>query len=432
MIYKLCSILCVGLISLQSITHAAIVAWKENIPSSLAPFQNNPKVLADLTQNSIFIYAHPTTKTFIPTAKNQNPTVSFTSSALVVPVGVENVRNILENYQQYVELFPNLKSAKIIEKTDNITQVKYRVSIPTPIPVLNFNEDLTFQHQLTENSLSSLVIDAPIPYGMGKFEWFSLGRNKTLITLTQWSDLNQSKGFLITKILNAIPEVKLGIPTGTNAFILESLRKRLNDTPTNALAAGQLPQQTLNSAQLEKITQISRASQLPVSFIHSPTSVPYQHGAESMRFSTTYHYYDQTPQQLKKWTQPNNYKALFPRQIKSITTSALQNKSQNADFKVSVGLGVIQIPFNFKMNFNYPTETENNFYANGGDLKYLKGKMQFTPLNQGSLLKMTTATKIDKSAPFLLRAVRSLPYHEMLPVIGGNTVFAQKIKSSKS
>lgn len=90
-----------------------------------------------------------------------------------------------------------------------------------------------------------------------------------------------------------------------------------------------------------------------------------------MRFVTTYQYYAKSPQQLQKWTQPNSYQSLFPRQIKSIKTSDLVNNNQNADFKVSVGLGVITIPFDFKLNFKYPSNTANEFYANGGDLKFL-------------------------------------------------------------
>lgn len=57
--------------------------------------------------------------------------------------------------------------------------------------------------------------------------------------------------------------------------------------------------------------------------------------------------------------------------------------------------------------------------------------MQFNTHQQGTLLKMTTSVKIDDKAPFILRAARSLPYHEMLPAVGGNVVFAQKIKNAK-
>lgn len=431
MIKTIYGAVCLTLLSLNGVAQAALIKWNDNIPSSLQPFQNNPQQLANLAQDRIFIYAHPSTKTFIPTAKNQNPTVNFTSSAVVLPVDVATIKKVLSNQEQYVGLFPNLKSAKILEQSGNMNQVKYRISIPTPIPVLNFNENITFQHQLGTNSLSSIVIDAPIPYGIGKFEWYSLGPNKTLVTLTQWGDLNHPKGFLLSKIFNAMPEVKLGIPTGTNAFILESLRKRFISNKVTALSPGQYPSPQLSSSQLEKIAQLSQTSHMPVSFLNNPTTVPYQHGAENMRFSTTYQYYAQTPQQLKKWTQVAAYKTLFPKQIKNVTTTAIHNKSQNADFKVSVGLGVMSIPFDLKMNFNYPNPTENSFTANGGDIKYIKGQMLFNTQSQGTLLKMTTAMKIDESAPFLLRAMRSLPYHDVLPAVAGNAVFVQKIANTQ-
>jgi hypothetical protein len=55
--------------------------------------------------------------------------------------------------------------------------------------------------------------------------------------------------------------------------------------------------------------------------------------------------------------------------------------------------------------------------------------MVATELNHGSLFKITSSMKIDEKAPFLLRAMRSLPYHDVLPAVGGNTVFVQKIKA---
>jgi len=36
--------------------------------------------------------------------------------------------------------------------------------------------------------------------------------------------------------------------------------------------------------------------------------------------------------------------------------------------------------------------------------------------------------KIHDQAPFLLKAMRSLPYHDMLPAVGGNTVYALKVQ----
>lgn len=424
-------LLCTGILfGISQTGFTQIMTWTDNIPSALQPFQNNPQVLASYTQDTIFIYSHPAVKTSVPTLKsNPQPSVSFTSAAIIVPANTQQVAKTLTDFSHYVGLFPTLKSAKTIEQSGNIVQVKYKVSIPTPIPVLNFNEDVTLQHQIKPNSIASLVIDAPIPYGVGKLEWFALDEHRTLVTLTQWGDLNQPKGFILKKILNAIPEVKLGVPSTGNAFVLEALRTRFIGQNIAPLDGGQMPSPQLNAAQLTKITQLSQTSQQPVSFLHAPTSIMYTHGREAMRFSTTYQFYKQTPQQLQKWLTPLAYKDLFPRQIKKVVTTPIQNQGQDADIQVNVGLGVINIPFAFKLHFNYPNATENNFYANGGDLRFIKGQMGFTELNQGTLFKMTTSMKIDEKAPFLLRAMRSLPYHDVLPAVGGNAVFVQKIKA---
>ena len=424
-------LLCTGILfGISQIGFTQIMTWTDNIPSALQPFQNNPQLLASYTQDTIFIYGHPAVKTSVPTLKsNPQPTVSFTSAAIIVPANTQQVAKTLTDFSHYVGLFPTLKSAKTIEQSGNIVQVKYKVSIPTPIPVLNFNEDVTLQHQIKSNSIASLVIDAPIPYGVGKLEWFALDEHRTLVTLTQWGDLNQPKGFILKKILNAIPEVKLGVPSTGNAFVLEALRTRFIEKNTAPLDGRQMPSPQLNATQLTKIAQLSQTSQQPVSFLHAPTSIMYTHGREAMRFSTTYQFYKQTPQQLQKWLTPLAYKDLFPRQIKKVVTTPIQNQGQDADIQVNVGLGVINIPFAFKLHFNYPNASENNFYANGGDLRFIKGQMGFTELNQGALFKMTTSMKIDEKAPFLLRAMRSLPYHDVLPAVGGNAVFVQKIKA---
>lgn len=424
-------LLCTGILfGISQIGSTQIITWTDNIPSALQPFQNNPQLLASYTQDTIFIYGQPAVKTSVPTLKsNPQPSVSFTSAAIIVPANTKQVAKTLTDFSHYVGLFPTLKSAKTIEQSGNIVQVKYKVSIPTPIPVLNFNEDVTLQHQIKPNSIASLVIDAPIPYGVGKLEWFALDEHRTLVTLTQWGDLNQPKGFILKKILNAIPEVKLGVPSTGNAFVLEALRTRFIGKNTAPLDGRQMPSPQLNATQLTKIAQLSQTSQQPVSFLHAPTSIMYTHGREAMRFSTTYQFYKQTPQQLQKWLTPLAYKDLFPRQIKKVVTTPIQNQGQDADIQVNVGLGVINIPFAFKLHFNYPNASENNFYANGGDLRFIKGQMGFTELNQGTLLKMTTSMKIDEKAPFLLRAMRSLPYHDVLPAVGGNAVFVQKIKA---
>ena len=410
-------------------TSAKIIQWKEQIPSSLSVFQGKAQTLADLTANRILIYAHPAQAITLPTFKNpQSMTGKFYTGAVVVLANSQNVARLLSNYSGYNRLFPTLKSAKVLVQQGAITQMKYQVSIPTPIPILNFKENVLMQHHLTANSISTIVLDAPIPYGAGKIEWFDLGGNKTLITVTQWGDLNHPKGFLFSTILNALPEAKLGIPSGTNAFLLEALQQHFKTPSSQILKVGELPETPLSSSQVQKIAALSQFSQEPVSFILPSNKVPYSHGLESLRFSSSYQYFAKSPQQLKHWLSVPAYQELFPRQIKDIDIKQIDSNTFEADYKISVGLGVINIPFDFKLRFDYPNSLENEFQAFGGDLKFVKGGMQLIPQGNGTLLKVTSAMKIHDKAPFLLRAMRSMPYHDMLPAIGGNTVLALKIK----
>ncbi|MGE4316619.1 SRPBCC family protein [Acinetobacter sp.] len=408
---------------------AKIIPWKEQIPSSLSVFQGKAQLLADLTANRILIYAHPAQAITLPTFKNPHSiSGKFYTGAVVVPASSQNVARLLSNYNGYKGLFPTLKLAKVVEQQGKITQMKYQVSIPTPIPILNFKENVLMQHHLTANSISTLVLDAPIPYGAGKIEWFDLGNNKTLITVTQWGDLNHPKGFLFSSILNALPEAKLGIPSGTNGFLLEALQQHFKTPSYHSLKAGELPEAPLSSNQVQKIATLSQLSQEPVSFILPSSKVPYPHGLESLRFSSSYQYFAKKPQQMQHWLNAPAYQELFPRQIKDIDLKKIDPNTIDADYKISVGLGVINIPFDFKLRFDYPNSLENQFDAVGGDLQFVKGGMQLIPQGQGTLLNVTSAMKIHDQAPFLLRAMRSMPYHDMLPAIGGNTVLALKIK----
>ncbi|ANF82547.1 hypothetical protein A3K93_10325 [Acinetobacter sp. NCu2D-2] len=416
------------LIAITPLSFAKILPWNAQIPSSLEGFKGDAQDLATLTANHIFIYAHPTEKIKLPTFKSNHPqNAQFYSAAVVLPTPIAQVERVLKNYEQYVGLFPTLKSATTLESAGDIKQVKYQIHIPTPIPVLNFKETVIMQHQVGKNSIDTLIIDAPIPFAAGKLEWFALDNNKTLVTVTQWGDLNQPKGFLFSKILNALPEAKLGIPTGVNGFLLEALQQRFKKQSSLNLSLDQIPQPQLTAQQLSKISTLSQRSMQPVTFILPNYKLKDAKKTENLRFSTAFHYYPHASNKLQPWLAANASQQLFPRQIKRVHIQPIDPQNVDADFKVSVGLGVIQIPFHFKVRFKQMDALQTQYHAIGGDLKYVKGGMKLIPQTQGTLFQMTSSLKIDNQAPFLLRAMRSMPYHDILPAAGANTVYALKI-----
>lgn len=416
-------------LSLSQTSTAKILHWNADLPSSLELFQSDAEQLAELTGDRIFIYAHPTQKVKLPTFKiNNAQSAQFYSGAVVLPTSTAQVERLLKNYQNYVGLFPTLKSVKVLESVGETTQVKYQIHIPTPIPVLNFKESVVMQHQVDKNTISTLIIDGPIPIGAGKLEWFALDNNKTLVTITQWGDLNQPQGFLFSKILNALPEAKLGIPTGTNTFLLEALQQRFKTQSPIALTANQIPQLQLNTQQLQKLASLSQRSTQPVNFILPNYQIRSGKSIENLRFSSAYHYFSQPTPKLQPWLAANASQQLFPKQIKQVDLNPINAQNIDAHFKVSVGLGVIQIPFNFNVRFNQTDPLQTQYNAVGGDLKYVKGGMKLIPQGNGTLFQMTTSLKIDDDAPFLLRAMRSMPYHDILPAAGANTVYALKVQ----
>lgn len=422
---RLIALLCSLLLPVSA--WASLVRWTGKMPGSLQGYGSSAEQLAALTGDGILIYAHAAQPIQLPTFASTKRG-KFYSAAVVLPVPSHKVAALLSDYSGYAQLFPTLKSAKMLEQRQHISQVKYRIHIPTPIPVLNFKDDVILQHQRTDNSIETLVIDAPIPYGAGKIEWFALSAHQTLVTVTHWGDLAQPKGFLFRTILNALPDAKLGLPAGTNAFILEALQRKFKSTTPRALPAGDVPAPELSVSQMNKIRQISQKSQEPVSFILPAYQVSYGAKQEIMRFSSSYQYYAQPASKLKPWLEPQAYQHLFPRQIKKVHIQQPSARQLDANYKISVGLGVIQIPFDFKLRFQAQGALEQQFQAVGGDLRYVQGGMQILPQAKGSLLNVTSAMNIDAQAPFLLRAMRSMPYHELLPALGGNTVLTLKIQ----
>ena len=409
-------------------TMASLVNWQNPTPSALAPFQNNAKTVAELAQNQIMLYSHPRQNIQFQTTKELRKynNVQFASGAVVIHATPQQIAKTLEDYSKYVGLFPTLKHAKILEQQDHIKQVKYKVSVPTPIKVLNFNEEVVVQHELKNNTLSSLFIESPLPYGVSKIEWFALDDKRSLVTVTQWTDTDTVNGFLIRTILKAMPEATIGMPSGANTFVLESLRLKFNPPSVATTLKTNVPQTHLNNSQYDQIIRLSQRTMQPISFVHEPVKVQYKHGDETMRFATSYQFFNVGAQQSSKLLQPSIYQTLFPNYIRKIEMLPNTDQSNDAVIYVRVGLGVITIPFTLRLRFMPEQKQSVDLFAVGGDLRLLKGNIQVSPYQQSSVWKMTSAAKIDANSPFLLRSMRSLPYHDVLPTVATAPVIVDK------
>ncbi|XID74663.1 SRPBCC family protein [Alkanindiges sp. WGS2144] len=415
--------------------HAAIIPWQDNTPSALTPFSGNKALLARLVERDIMIYGHPAQAVTIPGKKGVQHynNARFSSAAIIVPAKPEQIRQVLSQYSNYASLFPTLTKATELERNGTITQMRYHIHVPVPIPALSFNEDVIMQHQISDNSIQTLIVDSPIQYGIGKFEWFALDNNHTLVTLTQWGDLDKPKGFLVSTILKALPEVKQGIPQSVDTFVLETLKRKFApDGKLPTQGPRQLPYKKLSASDMQLVQQLNARASSPVMFVHRPVNMPYSNRAEPLQFVTTFATLKAPPAySAQVLSAPTNYKNIFSQVSKVESKTLPDQQGTESTVTVKVGLGVIAIPF--KLNLRYFNVGNNRYYyqANGGDIEYMQGQMQFSALaspqtSQQSFLSMTSAGKIGDNAPFLLKIGKSLPYSDLLPTVGGAPVFIYK------
>lgn len=414
-------------------SQAVLIPWTDNTPSSLAPFQGNAEAVAQLAGNDLLIYGHRPQSLVLTTRQGPRyyPTSRFNSGALVVPAPPEQVARLLSDYPRYVGLFPTLTSAKVLEQQNSVSRVRYHIHVPVPIPLLSFSEDVDMQHQLSGNSLSTLILDSPIQYGQGRFEWFALKNGQTLVTLTQWGDLDRPRGFLVSTLLKAVPEVKSSILQSVNAFVLESLRLRLRPAPLGPVQPlpQVIPRRTLSEAQLATVQKLLEQSGTPVMLAHNPVLMQTRKKPEPMHFVTSFGLVNGPVDQVQPLlADPANFKKMF-RQVRRVTTTPVPGSAaSDTQVDVGLGLGILSIPFRLVLRTTPEGEHQNRYQAIGGDIEHMVGRMVFEPVGpQRTRVTLVSAGKLGDDAPFLLRIGKSLPYNDFMPTVGSSPLILDKV-----
>lgn len=421
------------------------VKWTDPTPSALQPFDGNAEALAELTGSTLLFYPQTRSTAALPYTSGPRTyqNVQYVSGAMVVPANVDQVEKVLTNYAGYTKLFPKITEASVLvnQKVGNLETdanasirsiVKYHMLIKIPIPLVSFDEDLLMQHERTRNSISSLILNAPIQYGSGKFEWFPLKNGKTLVTMTQWGDLDRPKGFLVRTILGAMPEIKYAIPNGVQGFVLESLRQRLNpDVQSKALPMQTIvPALSLNPTQEAQVLKLLRQGGT-VQFSHRPVWMVSDNRPEKLSFVSTFYHLPTTLEKSKNGLiNLNNFPRIY-RQVRKVTSTSLPDAGVAYDLKIGLGLGVLAIPMHIKLIYMPEAGQKSfRFYSNGGDVEFIQGRVQFKELDSNNtLVNLTAAGKVGDNPPFLLKLTKSLPYYDYLPTTGSAPIIFEKTKT---
>lgn len=422
-----------GLLSIAS-AQGALISWTDPTPSALQPFAGQPAALAGFAGRDLLVYPQPVQTVQIPGARRlrRYEQAQYVSSAVVLPIPAEQVQQQLTRFAGYVGLFPNLTRAELVARDASRIQMRYRMTVKSGLPLLNFNEHFTVQHQLGQNSLSSLLIDGPLQYGTGRFEWFSLGPQRTLVTFTHFADLYRVDQFLLRRILQAMPEIRTGIPPATGVYMLEALRQRaMADDRTAYTVDAIIPATDQMSQTSQPIYQrLLAAGGYPVIRVHPPRYLATPQGSQQLRFVTHITTINR-PLSVTYTTlaDPLQLQNLFPRQIRRVTVQPYGQTSRDARLDIGIGLGIIHIPFRMTLRYTPEPQQAIRIQGVGGDIEHLYARYQLTPLGQqATRVSLTTASQITDRAPFLLRIGRNMPFPDLLPSVGSGPVMLERIQ----
>ncbi len=416
------------------------VTWTDPTPSALQPFDGNPETVADMAGQTLFFYPQARKTVTLPYTRGPKSyaNVQYYTGAIVVSASPDQVAKTLSDFSGYQKLFPKMTESSLQAQEGDLNDpsgsvrsiVKYHLLIKIPFPFLTFDEDVLIQHERKGNSISTLILKSPIQYGTGKFEWFPLKNGKTLVTLTQWGDLDHPVGFLVSTVLSAMPEIKQGIPSGIEGFVLESLRQRFNpDTQQSPLSLSNLvPSVTLTSSQEAILYRLLQQGGT-VQFSHRPVWLATAARPEKLYFVSSFYHMPASLDRMKDaFATPSNFPSIY-RQVRKVTSTPLADGGSQNDVKIALGLGILSIPMHLNLIYKAESELATRLYSTGGDIEFVQGRIILKPTSsKTTLVSITAGGKLGERPPLLLKLGKSLPFYDYLSTAGTAPVIFEKAR----
>ncbi len=407
--------------------------WVNPTPSALTPFNGDVAALAGLAGDSVFVYPHPllSFQLEVNGKMRSYSAQRFASAAVVLPVPAEAVRAAIENYPGYAAFFPQTTLSKMLAREGRHTLMKYHVKIDLPMPLPNVSEDLTAQHTIeNDHTVSARLIEAPVPVGLARYEWFPLDDTHTLVTFTSWADLNSAR-FLLRTIMNAFPDIKLAVPYVGNGFLAETFRRKLNADAGPGANLPSLPPMPLRVFGNDERQRLSRLTvNGPVSFIEPPLWVRTDDRPTDLRFITTIGRLNADPVRTREATvNYARYREIFP-QVRKVKLENTAN-GFNVDLKLGVGLGFLSLPIRTSLAHVWDKDQSLVFNAYAGDVEHIHGRWRWEaqPEGAGTWMTLHSAGKVGAHPPYVLRVAQQLPYNDFLPTMGAQVISLHKFSA---
>ena len=465
-----CALLCINIFmancyasSPQAVNLQAINPPTYTKPSALNPiavprlqnFDIDFHTLARWTQAGQILLLHN------PQSYSDNLSLRFVSSFITLDASIDEINKTLRDFEHYPDFMPQVVSTDVTQRPPDGVDVDFRLGFKLPIGHLGIEYSLAYQ-SISQHEMIWQLIDGDMTYNTGRWELIPLNSNQTLLIYTSWTDL-QSISPLISALFRLQPELALSTPISANAVTANAFKQQILNTTVSTQTQTQTqtmnsvtnhsndpvnnsPDHSINLSINQSLNQAIINAQALTSlqedegaapsinqfgsqefvhrlttlgtfvFVHEPHVIEINGEQVDIIYVTASRILP-GPTALNRQitTQFERYPELLSLAQSSSAEQSFTDNGFLVDWKLKLGVGLFSIKLNYQVEYQWDKNQSLSFRVVNGDLPYLRGRYEWTPIEvDKTLFTYTVGNPLGKTSPALLKLGKLIPNQQIV------------------
>lgn len=352
----------------------------------------------------------------------------YVTSLMVVDTDVENARDAVTDYESYPDFLPTLNDVTI-SKTDGDSQwLDFQLELRLGVVNPDLYYTLRYENQET-GDITWERTKGDISASYGRWEFFELPENRTLLAYTSWTDFTDV-GWSVDTVLWAQPDLKLAIPVSQSAVFMKHLRDKISeetrsDTSDSLPASPDVPLLARADSAPEQITQLTELG-IPM-IIHPNQTIRQQSGEPlDLTFVTAIGSVSASQKRAKELLTRFEKFPDFVEQVSYVNADDTDT-GYEATWSLSMGLGILSVGIDYRLAYDWTSDRSLVFRRIGGDLDHVYGALEWQPISTDrTLFYYTTATQIGENAGYLVKLGNMIPNKQIVIGVSAGALAVEK------
>ena len=407
--------------------HVELVEW-ENPTPSLHEINLEISTLARIVGNGQLIISHKpkTIKLWSQGSVKEYQEVRFSSAMIKVDAPVDAVKKLVADTENYGSFMPQMRDSSIPLREGRHFMAHYTQQYNMgPFPL---KAKFEWQHSWEKNGdLSILLHQGDIDAAVGRYEFFAINEQQSLLVLTTWQDLSTAK-LTYRMMIKANPDFKAAFPAVAASILLLQYRDAFVETEQKEIDVNILPKQPaipVLSENPEQLTTLIRLAEHGT-LVLIGERIWYRdenknNKAQDIIFASAVRTIPVPVEISKPYILDLSAIQEYTKEIKKVTLTDIEN-GKRMDAKLKIGLGVVGISLDFHFDLVEHSENARLILNGGGDMYPMLGAYEFSGFEkEGKAYTfgvLTQGGSIGEKAPYMVRLIaEKLPQFDFIRTI---------------